>query len=359
MKIREITIGDLSDFIRSEEYEKLQPKPITPLRAISQVKNPHARKEDVALVFASENNTLLAFAGLLPHAVSGLSEPVFSNSGWWVHPKLGRKLGLSVFLKAFQRCRKQMFFTDCTAHTKSILEKTGLMTFLPVTGNRFFLRFYSGTWLLKRGKNRFVSLFFSTLDRVLNSLIFLRFPFLLKKRLLQEYSIQTSDTITADLAAFIEKHPGSCFLKQDSNKLNWIVHNPWITTHKKEPVISYPFTYRVNNFKQEFLVIQKRRKTVALLLLSIRDNHASVPFIYFKKNVLNEVAHNLWFYLIQSKTDSLVVFHPELTEALKKGGAMWFFQKKITRFAGYSKELNFIFEKKRYFQDGEGDVVFT
>jgi hypothetical protein len=102
MKIREITVGELPDFVRSEEYALLKPKPITLSRALSQFKNPQARPEDVALVFASENHTLLAFAGILPHAAKGSEELVFSNSGWWVHPELGRKLGLTVLLKAFQ-----------------------------------------------------------------------------------------------------------------------------------------------------------------------------------------------------------------------------------------------------------------
>src|SRR6056297_2333431 len=161
MRIREITVGDLPAFIRSGEYVKLQPKPITPLRAVSQFNNPHARKKDVALLFASENDTLLAFVGLLPHAVPGDSEPVYSNTGWWVHPSRGRKLGLPLFLKAFRLSNQRMFFTDSPAYTKNILEKTGLFTYLPPQkGMRLFMRFYSGKWLGKKRKNcRAVPLF--------------------------------------------------------------------------------------------------------------------------------------------------------------------------------------------------------
>ncbi len=361
MRIKEITVGELPGFIKSEEFATLEPKPITPLRAISQFKNPAARPENKALVFAAENNTLLAFAGLLPQAMPGTNEPVFSNSGWWAHPRLGRKFGLPIFLKAFSICNQRMFLTDCTAHTKSILEKTGLFTFSPeITGSRFFLRFYSGDWLRRKGKNRLISALFSFVDKSLNALFDLRFFFLLNKNLTKKYSISASNTLNTSHAAFIEKHPGSSFLKQDSAKLNWAVQNPWITTKKEEPGISYPFTYRVENFKQEFLEIKKGGEIVALLLLSVRDNHASVPFIYFEKELLDDVAQVLWRYLFQIKSYSLVVFFPELRNALRKTGKMWLFQKNINRFAGYSKQMNSIFtEKKYFFQDGEGDVVFT
>lgn len=361
MEIREITVGALPDFIQSREYKSLHPKPITPHRAISQFKNPHAEKDDVALVFVATNDTLLAFAGLLPHKISGSEERVFSNSGWWVHPEYGRKFGLPVLLHALRICRQRMFVTDATAHTQSILEKTGLFTFFPpVKGSRFFLRFYSGEWLLKNKKKRFLSYPFSVFDKILNALISLRVSSLLKRHLPEKYSINSRITIGDNLAEFVKQHSGDSFLLQDSAKLNWIVENPWVTYNKKDPEFSYPFTYRVENFSQEFLEVKKGPETVALLLLSVRDNHASVPFIYYKEGVLNDVAHVLWAHLARIKSTSLVVFYPHLRNALGKTGKMWWFRKNITRFAGYSKELDPIFAEKNFsFQDGEGDVVFT
>ena len=362
MKIREITVGALPDFIQSLEYKNLHPKPITPARAISQFKNPHAVKDDVALVFVAGNDDmLLAFAGLLPHKITGSGKRIFSNSGWWVHPQYGRKFGLPVFLHALRICRQRMFVADATAHTQSILEKTGLFTCCPpVKGSRFFLRFYSGEWLRKNKKSRFFSYLFSVLDKILNALISLRVSSQLKKNVAEKYSINSRSIIDDGLAEFIKKHPGDSCLMQDTAKLNWIVQNPWVTWTKEGPPLSYPFTYRVESFRQEFLEVKMGSETVALLLLSIRDKHASIPFIYYKKGVLNDVACILWNHLARIKSNSLVVFHQELRMALEKSGKIWLFRKNITRFAGYSKELNPIFAEKKFsFQDGEGDVVFT
>lgn len=361
MKIREITVGELPDFVRSEEYALLKPKPITPSRALSQFKNPQARPEDVALVFASENHTLLAFAGILPHTAKGSEEPVFSNSGWWVHPELGRKLGLPVLLKAFQHCNGRMFLTDCTAHTKSILDKTNLFHFIPpVTGSRFFLRFYTGSLLRRKGKKGPVPFVFSFIDKLLNISLLYFASIVQNKEQNDKFSIDIVKILNSEHVTFIQKNPGKSFLTQDAGKLNWVVQHPWVTTENDSTADSYPFTHKVESFKQEFLEIRHNKKLVAILLLSVRDNHASFPFIYFKKEVLNDVAHLLWNCLAKMKADSLVVFHPELEEALRKNKRIWLFRRNVVRYAGYSKELKVLFgENEYFFQDGEADVVFT
>ncbi|SHF38679.1 hypothetical protein SAMN05444274_10523 [Mariniphaga anaerophila] len=361
MKVREITVGELPAFIRSDEYAGLQPKPISPLRAISQAKNPDARDEDVALVFAAEKNTLLAFAGILPHRAKGVDAPVFSNSGWWVHPQLGRKFGLPVFLKAFQFCERRMFLTDSTAHTKSILERTGLFTMDPeVKGSRFFLRFYLGNLLRRKGKNRVLSGFFSAADSIFNIAVDLRFSFFFKKSHLKAYSLNAVERLDEQHLLFIEKHPGNSFLRQNTEKLNWVVQYPWVACNAPEDEIEYPFTYHVAHFRQEFLEVKRDNELVALLLLSVRDKHASIPFIYCTEGVLADVAHLLWKHLFQMKANSLVVFNTELEKAFRNSGRKWLLRKEIIRFAGYSNELKPIFSEKEYaFQDGDGDVAFT
>ncbi|MGC9354607.1 MAG: hypothetical protein ACP5D9_12260, partial [Mariniphaga sp.] len=336
-------------------------KPITPSRALSQFKNPQARPEDVALIFAAENHTLLAFAGILPHTAKGSEEPVFSNSGWWVHPEKGRKLGLSVLLKAFQICNGRMFLTDCTVHTKSILDKTNLFHFVPpVNGSRFFLRFYAGSFLRREGKKGTAPFLFLLVDKLFNAPLPVWASVVQNKKQHREFSLNVVKFLDVEHAAFIQKNPGKSFLVQDAGKLNWVVQHPWVTTENDSTADSYPFTHKVESFKQEFLEIRHNKKLVAVILLSVRDNHASVPFIYFEKKVLNHVAQILWDYLVRIKADSLVVYQSELEKALRKNKRIWLLRRNIVRYAGYSKELETLFTEKEYFfQDGEADVVFT
>lgn len=361
MNIRTITVGDLPDFVRSEEFALLEPSPVTPLRAVSQFKNPNARPDDVALVFAAENNTLLAFAGILPHTAQRAEDPVFSNSGWWVHPEKGRKLGIPVLLKAFQLCNRRMFLTDCTAHTKSILEKTNLFHFVPpVTGSRFFLRFYNGSLLRRKGKKGLMPFLFSWLDKLFNVPLSVWTLSVQNRKQYSEFSLNVVKLLGTEHAAFINKNRGKSFLQQDAGKLNWVVQNPWVTTEKQKTAGDYPFTHKVEQFKQEFLEIRREKKLVAILLLSVRDNHASVPFFYFEKETLNQVAQLLLRYLFSIKADSLLVYNPELEKALRKSRRIWVYRKKVVRYAGYSKEIEALFAENGYFfQDGEADVVFT
>ena len=94
MLIKEIKICDLPGFLKSKEYSKLDIKPITELRALSQFNNPDADPDVVALICAINNNELLGFAGLLPRYLNGENIRIFSNSCWWAHPQKGKGIAI-------------------------------------------------------------------------------------------------------------------------------------------------------------------------------------------------------------------------------------------------------------------------
>jgi len=254
-----------------------------------------------------------------------------------------------------------MFLTDCTAQTKSILDKTNLFHFVPpVTGSRFFLRFYAGSLLRRKGKKGPAPFLFSLVDKLLNALLTVWLSVVQNKNQYREFSLNVVKFLDAEHVAFIQKNPGKSFLVQDAGKLNRVILYPWVTTEKEKVVDEYPFTHKVEQFKQEFLEIRREKELTAVLLLSVRDNHAAVPFIYFEKEVPGDVARLLWTYMGKIKADSLVVYHPELEKALRSTKRIWLMRRNVVRYAGYSKELEALFTENEYFfQDGEADVVFT
>lgn len=360
MNIREVTVDGLPEFVKSEEYAQLEPKPITWLRAISQSKNPDAKKDDIALIFASENNKLVGFVGLLPNSANGFSTGIFSNTGWWVHPEIGKKVGLPLFLKAFQLCGRNMFFTDCTAHTKSILEKTGLFVFPPPKkGTRFFFRAYFGSLIRKKKHVEFAGPLMSVFDGILNGFMSPFFSMWMNKFDEKEHTTIFKDRLEPELDEFIQKHSADKYLKQDAKKLNWIIQNPWVTSEKSNQKVEYPFSYLVENFRQEFLIIKKDNTVKSILMISVRDNHLSIPFVYFEKNSLEVVAKIIWHFTLKNKVNSLILYHPELLREMEKAGSPAIYKSKIIRYSGYSKELNSIFAGEKIFQDGEADVAFT
>jgi hypothetical protein len=359
MNIREVKVSELVDFVESEEYSRLDVKPISPLRAVSQFYNPVANPDDTALVFASENNILLGFAGLLPDKLNIDDSPVSSNSGWWIKPGKNH-LALPIFLRALQKCNNRMFFTDCSAQTKSILEKTGLFGFLPqINGERYFLRFCLSEVMNRKGAYEMVTSAFGMFDIALNSLFSLRMKLFMTSKKLKNASIYAVPVIDDELSEFITEHSHDNILKQTGQKLNWIMLHSWLTTDQSTAGIRYPFSYRVENYSQEILLIKKQNEICGVLLLTIRDGMASVPYIFYRKEYIKDIALQIRVYLENIKAESVVVFNPQLRRAMKIAGFPSVYTKKITRFAGYSNDLKPTFEKNRYFQDGDGDVAFT
>ncbi len=359
MNIREVKVSELVDFVNSEEYSKLDVKPISPLRAVSQYYNPLANPDDTALVFVTEDSKLLGFAGLLPDRLNHDDSPVSSNSGWWIKPGKNH-LALPIFLSALQKCNQRMFFTDCSVQTKSILEKTGMFGFLPpVTGERYFLKFCFSQVMSRKGAYELVINILGVFDIVLNFLFSLRMKWFLTSKKLKNASIYTIPVIDDELSEFITDHSNDNFLKQTGQKLNWIMLHSWLTTDKSTAGIHYPFSYRVEKYTQELLLVKKQNEICGVLLLTIRDGMASVPNIFYRKEFLGDIALQIRVYLEKIKAESVVVFIPQLRRAMKTKGFPSVYTKKISRFAGYSNDLKTTFEKNRYFQDGDGDVAFT
>jgi hypothetical protein len=360
MKIVEVTVGELPDFVNSPEYHLLDVKPITPLRAVSQSKNPFASASDLALIYACENNSLLCYAGLMPANLNHNNGFAVSNTGWWVNPQKGKALGLPLFLKAFNACNRRMFLTDCTAYTKEILDKTGYFKFRPtLVGKRWFMRFYNGSRLRNKGFNKHTVNIVNGIDYLLNALHKPLIKTVKKDESSNGYEISQCLKLDGNLSEFIEKHSGQFFLKQDIDKLNWIISNPWVTDQAGADTINYPFSYEVQSFRQHFLVIRKEGEIRAIVLISMRDKHVTLPFYYGSVQWMIEVARILKKHIINLQANSLILFNGELIRAFETIKLPSYYTKSVVRYAGYSNELEPFFCPDGLFQDGEADVVFT
>lgn len=133
----------------------------------------------------------------------------------------------------------------------------------------------------------------------------------------------------------------------------------WLTTDKSTVGIRYPFSYRVEKYMQEFLLVKKHNEICGVLLLTVRDGMASVPYLFYRKECIRDIALQIRVYLEKINAESVVVYNTPLRRAMKIAGFPSVYKKKISRFAGYSNNLKTTFEKNRYFQDGDGDVAFT
>lgn len=361
MVIHEIRIGELPAFIESSLFRSLSPKPITPMRALSQFQNPRASPSDIALVIACEEGTLLAMAGLLPDTISG--NPgirASSNSGWWAHPAKGRHLALPVFARAMKCCNHRMFLTDCTPRSRKVLEETGWFEFLePVPGVKTVFRFYFYRMIRRRSDVKFLSFVGKAADTILNSTIR---PALLHRRQrddLRNIVIAERETLDEPLSRFINNHSRQEFIRRTSQELEWVLKWKWLQTEKPEQNGDYPFSDYTCCFRQFYLVFSVQAKTVALVLLNIRENHATAPCFYCEEGSEELVWSALHDYLVRNRVDSFTSFKQGYLRTVERHRFPALFKKRVVRHIAVTKELLPLFHSHRGIQDGDGDIIFT
>lgn len=365
MQIREITIGELDAFVRSELWQQLEPKPITPLRAISQSLNPRAQPEEVALIIAFEGKTLAGLAGILPATVNGQADQkASSNTCWWVNEGEGRKLALPLFMKAFALCNQRMFLTDMTPHTMSILQKTNWFEFPSVDyGMRGFLKFNLHEILpSKKPSLQKIKPLLRISDKALN-LLFSPLRMINRKRFgMKDIKIEILDSLSKELLSFIEEYSQNEFIRRSGREIEWIVRHPWIKTQKEatpDDTFEYPFSHIVHQFEQYFLHISINEKTTGLLLISIRDGHMKVPYAWFDEKDAELIQKVIYQQALLKKAITLTLFRPSLVKAMQTSSHPFVFRKNIRRLVAISRPLSGLYHQYPDLQDGDGDVVFT
>ncbi len=361
MQIREIKVGELLDFIKSDDFEKLDIKPITDLRAISQFNNPDANPEDLALIYAAENNELLGFAGLLPKFVNNENIRIFANSCWWVHPEKGKGIAIPIFYKLVEKANFSLFLSESTTHAKTILEKTGL--FGPMQENagiRGFLRFYLANISQKHFPNsQWVSIPFKVLDYILNSLLIPFRIYFLKKFDETSFIVEPVSKIDKEIEEFIIQNSSSEFVQKTQANFNWVKNYPWLMETGNGKQINYPFSYTTKKFELNYYIFRQGKEIKAFVAISNRDNLAKIPFIYFNNTDIKAVTHRLVQLILKKKYDSVIVFHSQIVDFMEQNKMPFYYRKKEIKYSGTTKQIYNIFDQKSVMQDGDGDAIFT
>jgi hypothetical protein len=361
VQIREIKVGELLDFIKSDDFEKLDIKPITDLRAISQFNNPDANPEDLALIYAVKNNELLGFAGLLPKFVNNKNTRIYSNSCWWAHPEKGRGIAIPLFYKLLERANFSLFLSESTTHAKTILEKTGL--FGPIHENigiRGFLRFYLADISQNHfPNNQWVSIPFKVFDYVLNCLLIPFRIYYLKKFDKTSFVVEPVSKVDTEIEDFIKQNCTSEFVQKTPASFDWFKNYPWLTETGNGKHINYPFSYTTKKFELNYYIFKQGKEIKAFVAISNRDNLAKIPFIYFNNTDIKAVTHRLVLLILKKKYDSVIVFHPQIVDFMEQNRMPFYYRKKEIKYSGTTKQIYNIFEQKSVMQDGDGDVIFT
>jgi hypothetical protein len=114
--------------------------------------------------------------------------------------------------------------------------------------------------------------------------------------------------------------------------------------------VSKRFFYQQVEFRNE------NSEVVAFLMLSIRNNHLTVPYVFYKPGLAPTLVRFLFNTMLDYQLNMLTVFHPVIAEQLRKTRSPFILKKKTLRPYFLPKTLDLL---DPAFQDGDGDCVFT
>ena len=364
MRFVEIPLSGIIKFISSEEFLNGPVIPITPLRAISHSMNPRGNPDDIILILAyNENDELIGYIGSLPDHINLIAgQRVAWNSCWWVDPVQGKETAMQLFYRFLDRWKKQVLFADLTPLTYNIISKTGFFQTRIKTGTRGYLRMPLSEILPPKNQVfRSFKWFFSAFDFIFNIFWEIRLK-IWKDRNKMDEKINWAFIWDLDpgIAGLMQKESTGDLIGRGEAELNWIRDYPWIS-HVKDKVYAsrYNFTYYARRFEHHRIKITENNQIKAFLIITIRNNHLKVPYLFYEKDSLSQVMNFLLHFMITSRIHYISVFRKDLAEFLFKNPAPMIWKKRIPRYTAISKDIFSILPEEYQSQDGDGDCVFT
>lgn len=354
MEIHKITIAQLPEFIQSDAFRKLKIIPITDLRAISQVNNPHASPNDTALIYAEDENKTVALVGALPGTLK--NEKIYWNSCWWTAQNYNH-LAVPLFLEFIKLAGQKVLITDLTPHTFSIVQQ--LSFFKPITfpdGVRAYLKYNFKEWLPQKNPAfQSTLVLWKFLDATLNLFAFIKSSC---------YKPKTKGLTLEEITAFNETD--STFIqslsKNDNDvrttqELMWVKNFPWITT-KPKVNNHYPFTYGVKQLVNKWIRIKENGQLKAILYFIIKDKKLTTPFLYFEPDFSKMVVEVIKETGLQNQIIHYTTFNQQVAEALKANKKPFFMIRNIPRTFVAHQSVAHLVNPDKNLQDGAGDLMF-
>jgi GNAT superfamily N-acetyltransferase len=363
MEIRIYTTGNILEFVNSDQFSRLKNIPITKHRALSYANNPRANASDKILFVAFENDEVAGYLGALP-------EMIFYRGEWrrmtwlscfWVDPEFrGKKISEQLFDMAMKEWDNTAMITNMKPGTLKIYERTAYFHDpVPVTGIRGYLRFNLSEILPPRGGFLArIKPVFQVVDFVFNIFNSIRLVFYPGYKIDNNIHYEYVDEISPEVGELIDKYNQFYLIRRGKQELDWIRNYPWVLEQEedKDSLRYYFSSVSKRFFYQQVEFHDENGNVVAYLMLSIRNNHLTVPYVFYSKGIESTLVRFLFNTMLDFQLNMLTVFQAQLKEEIKKSKSPFLFQKKILRPYFLPKTLDL---PDPAFQDGDGDCVFT
>lgn len=360
--IETILIGDLVRYIKSDRWNDKKRVPITPERALSQQKNPHALPEDPGLWVAvsDDDGEVIGFCGNLPGWDRFNNRRMGWNTCWWTDPERGQHTAMPLFYRFLQYWDYHVAFADMTSRTKAIVDALGFChtreETMIVTHVRLSARKISSR-LGFAGKDHYPVIFLLT--TMVNILFRLRMG--RAGTTLDRTTINSVDQIDHEIFGFIQQHNQHDLAHYSQDDFRWRVKSRWLVQSgdsKHGFAEKYPFSYEVRGFMHEWLITRKNQHLTSVSLISVRDGVLKVLYFFgnHPEDALTAIERKI---RKETGISTVIISHPRLILAsnrVKMKSIKTIRSKKLT---GVSEKIIDKLPADLLFQLGDGDNVFT
>ncbi|MEM6347765.1 MAG: GNAT family N-acetyltransferase [Bacteroidota bacterium] len=365
--IKELRAADLQAYIYSAEYEQSPVLPISRHRALSHIANPRLQAEDVILLLAyNEENVLVGYLGVLPDEI--FINGKHARGGWlscmWVNPiTRGQGIGGKLVAAALNAYDQRILVTEFTPAAKRLYDRAEAFVDLhQAVGLRGFLRFNTAK-VLPRKKPLFQRLkpLLMLGDWLLNLPNDLRVKLKnYRPNLHWEYVNELDD----ELENFLIARQNNQVFRRGQAEINWMLMQPWILSGPDQDDYSRRYHFSAVDERFDFMLLRLYRRTgelAGLLMLSVRNQHMKVPFLYVEEDLLPEVAKLIFKHMQQMKLNMLSVFHPALVAHIRANQHPFFHLRDLRRHYIIAKEFadDITAQGEIVIQDGDADCAFT
>jgi GNAT superfamily N-acetyltransferase len=363
LSIRNISLGELENYIHSEEYRNSSFVPISRLRAISHMNNPRSQPADWCLFLAYDGNKCIGYLGALPDTLyaGNRTEKVSWLSCMWVLPEYRRHgIALKLLKHAYETLHGKVLITNYIPQSKNAFDKTNQYVDLKnLKGIRGYLRACFEQILVRKNKRLApISPLLKMIDFSINLVLNMRLSLKMKSiKTTCKYSEITS--IDSSLAEFIRKKTQYSLFQRGAEEFSWFMEYPWV---KKVDSISseakrYHFSQEGRDFRQWFFKVERNGVTEGFIILSRFNGELRTPYLFFNEEIAEDIAGFIARLAIQNRIRTYIGTHEKLNFHFVKMGI--FFHKKGSEHGFImGKVLQTLIEGEVVLFDGDGDGAF-
>lgn len=358
MDIIRLNKTDLLDFIQSDFFSTSDQIPISTIRALSQIANPRARKEDILLIVVRDEGKLSGYLGILPDDIFGEENTI--HCGWisciWVSPdQRGNSLGKKMLHLAYQEWKGHLLGTEFVPALENMYRKSGYFeVFKLYAGKRFYFSFDFQRWLPPRhsfwNRSKPVLRF---VDNFMNGLVWN-----LRTKPGSDHHQYRVEKIPEDINVLIDQTDQSLnAFKRRYTEIDWLYSNPWISPEYTPETERYYFSVFDPTYRQ--WLYQYRNAAGELecfMFLSKRNKTLKIPYFFCKKNRIDWAIDLIHQLILEHRISTLVSWQQSIIHELTKS-PFKLFQKKAFRVYMVSKSLTPFLRDT--IQDGDGDCGFV